>query len=395
MTTNKDVSNSYNAYAVCLYICAYLLSSVMIFLAYNIFSDFDLYEQVLLSFVLPFVLSAISFFFKDGIADMISRLSAQERLGLSILFIVIVLLPIVLKKLAINIVFLIYLLSVLLCNEKSFCRLYFADMLLMFLILMTRPQYATFLLILFFALLSVIFALDYFKFKYQKYGDRGEVFIEHPFVEGLVIFVISLFLFLPIYFLIPAFHPVVVEGTKRKDIVEAVREIRFDELFSAKDIVIIILLVIVGFLALRAFQWFLLKRKGEESLENVALTETGAVYRRKKKKIKKLKKRIKSIRDEVIYLYNNLCYDLSVLGFEKEKFSTPNEYLDEFRREIREKRDKFEEITRIFEKARYSQQAVLKNDVETIKNCYKEIEKKVKDAMYFKSLMKGKKIYRM
>ena len=395
---NKGDTNFFNLYAIFLYVFACILTSVTVFLGYNIFTKLDLYEQFLFSFFTLMILFTIAFFIRDTIAEMLSRLTAEEKVGLSIVFLLIFFLPSIFFKtrvIAINVIFLIYLLSLLLHNEKSFCRLYFADMFLMFLILLTRPRHSFLLLLMFFGFLSITFVLDYFRFKFEKYGDRGDVFIEHPLIEGILIFVFSLFLFLPIYFIIPVFKPAMIENIPKKSFDEVIQGVRFNQILSTKDVLIIILLIILIFIGMKALQWFLLHRKSGESFENVVITETGAVYRRKREKPKKPKWKVKSMKDKVIYLYNNLCYDMTLAGFERKRFFTPNDYLNEYEKEIKEEGEKFGKITRIFEKARYSQENVLINEVEEIKSLYKSIKNKVKDVMYLKLLVEGKKSFKV
>jgi len=398
MNNIEEDSNFFNLYAIYLYVFAYILTSITVFIGYSIFSDLDLYERFIFSFLPLLFIFIIAFFFRYTIAEMLDKLTTEERIGLSIVFFIIFLMPTIFfktKKLALNFIFLIYLLSIFLYNEKSFCRLYFADMFLMFLILLTRPRYSVLLLLLFLGLLSITFALDYFRFKYEKYGDRGDVFIEHPIIEGILIFVFTLFLFIPLYFVLPAFIPVVIKEVPKKNMDEIVKEIGYNELISMKDILIIVLLIALGFFAIKALQWFMLHGKSEEAFENVILTQTGAVFRRKKEKPKKPKGKIKLVRDEVIHLYNSLCYDMALAGFERKKFFTPNEYLGEYEREIKVDKDKFEIITKVFEKARYSQENILINEVEELKSFYKIIKSKVKDAMYLKVLVEDKKSYRV
>jgi hypothetical protein len=187
----------------------------------------------------------------------------------------------------------------------------------------------------------------------------------------------------------------VIKEVPKKNMDEIVKEIGYNKLISMKDILIIVLLIVLGFFAIKALQWFMLHRKSEEAFENLILTQTGAVYRRKKEKPKKPKWKIKSVRDEVIHLYNSLCYDMALAGFERKKFFTPNEYLSEYEKEIKVDKDKFEIITKVFEKARYSQENILINEVEELKSFYKIIKGKVKDAMYLKVLVEDKKSYRV
>ena len=86
MNNIEEDSNFFNLYAILLYIFAYILTSITVFIGYGIFSDLDLYEQFIFSFLPLLFFFIIAFFFRDNIAEILNKLTTEERIGLSIVF---------------------------------------------------------------------------------------------------------------------------------------------------------------------------------------------------------------------------------------------------------------------------------------------------------------------
>jgi hypothetical protein len=360
-------------YRLGLYLSAYIFTVMTALLAVH----YGLNLPLLVYFPLVSLGYGLCFLGASGLRvlflDLLANLQYRERIALFLVHAVFFVMPIYLFE-AISLIPCFLFLNIPLClllqRAQNFNRLYANNILILITTALVNPQVPVFWLLAAGMMLITCMIGDRFVFIGERYSVGNQIKIRDV-GESVLLYVILIALAsLGLYGLTPRL-PVprgitkgVLEGPAGRSAQPLDTRMIFDLVLST----VILLMLVVGALAL--LSWLHKKLRKSHPKEFLPVQSSLSTLKKivREKIIRRFKTHFSNPREMVVFYYGLLCEQMRNFGFGREPWVTPLEYASYLKITIPEKPSGIDQITDVFQRAKYSPHPVLPDEAKAFKH---------------------------